>query len=207
LATDPYLDPVTGVLRNKLGITDPAVLARLEGDIAAVREIELIARRPKLGTYDLAHLRAIHRHLFDDVYEWAGEPRTIDISKGTTTFAHHGFLEIAAGNVFADLAARGHLRGLARPAFVAGAGRLLGDLNALHPFRDGNGRAQRVFLQLLANDAGWALLWGRVEPEENFALSIASESDLDALVPLVDRITVPFDPTAAASTRVLPHRP
>ena len=81
---DPYLDPRTGVLRNRLGITDPAELARAEARLAAGREAILFRARLDLGGYDLAHLQAIHRHLFGQIYDWAGQVRTVNMSKGGT---------------------------------------------------------------------------------------------------------------------------
>ncbi|HUE02470.1 MAG TPA: hypothetical protein VMR62_23075 [Bryobacteraceae bacterium] len=89
---DPYLDPATGVLNNRLGITDEAVLEQAEADIVATRSYQL-SQTPLKGNFDLAHLRAIHGRLFGDVYEWAGELRTIDISKGGARFAHYGHIE------------------------------------------------------------------------------------------------------------------
>jgi fido (protein-threonine AMPylation protein) len=69
---DPYLDPATGVLKNRLGITDEATLEKTEADLVAARSFEL-SKAPLKGNFDLVHLQAIHRHLFGDVYEWAGE--------------------------------------------------------------------------------------------------------------------------------------
>jgi cell filamentation protein len=83
---DPYLDPATGILKNRLGITDKTTLEQTEADIVAVRSYEL-SRRSLKGNFDLAHLQAIHRHLFGDRYEWAGEVRSIDVSKGGNQFA------------------------------------------------------------------------------------------------------------------------
>jgi cell filamentation protein len=109
---DPYLDPATGVIKNRLGITDEATLEQTEADIVAARSQEL-SQTPLKGNFDLAHLRAIHGRLFGDVYEWAGELRTIDISKGGTRFAHYGHIESAAAPIFKQLAQEKNLTGLA----------------------------------------------------------------------------------------------
>lgn len=82
-ANDHYLDPVSGVLKNRLGITGAATLEETEAALVATRSYEL-SRAPLKGAFDLAHLQAIHRYLFRDVYEWAGELRTVDIDKGGT---------------------------------------------------------------------------------------------------------------------------
>lgn len=77
-AHDPYLYPGAGVLRNRLGLTDPDQLDRVERRLVTQRIIE----GAPTGDFDVAHLRAIHRHLFQDVYAWAGELRTVEIAKG-----------------------------------------------------------------------------------------------------------------------------
>lgn len=87
---DPYLDPASGVLKNRFGITDEATLEATEAALVALRSYEL-AQQSLAGGFDLAHLQAIHRYLFGDVYEWAGQLRTIDIAKGGNAFAHHAF--------------------------------------------------------------------------------------------------------------------
>ncbi len=203
---DPYVDPSTGVLRNRLGITDADQLAQVEADMVWARELELYRYRPVEGRYDLAHLRDVHRHLFAEVYDWAGELRAVDMAKGRTMFARPQHVEPEAHRVFDELAAKEHLRGLDRQAFTTEAGRLLGDLNALHPFRDGNGRTQRGFLQLLARDAGWQLSWDRVDPADNAARSAVAMADRDALVPLLEAIVSPAREPLPPESLVLPRR-
>jgi cell filamentation protein len=188
---DPYVDPATGVLRNRLGITDVDVLARAEARFAFHAEIELYASGTTVDRWDLGALQSIHRHLFADIYEWAGELRTVDIAKGASTFALARHLRQAAADVFRQVPQADRPRGVAPPRFARSAARFLADLNALHPFREGNGRTQRAFLQLLARDAGYHLLWGEVEPAENITVSAAAMSDSDAFVPLLERILVP----------------
>jgi cell filamentation protein len=189
--SDPYVDPATGVLRNRLAITDADQLARAEAHLAFHAEIRLYAAGTTFRRYDLPALKAVHRQLFADVYDWAGELRTVDLAKGASTFARARHLRPAAEQVFRRLARDGQLRDLDRPRFARAAGRLLADLNALHPFREGNGRAQRAFMQLLARDAGYQLRWGDVDPSENVAVSTAAMSDSDAFGPLLERILVP----------------
>ena len=80
-----------------------------------------------------------------------------------------------------------------RHQFVTTAGRFLSDLNAIHPFREGNGRTQRVFLQLLANQAGWQLAWACITPAENNTASARAMSDRNACRPLLDQIVLAGD--------------
>jgi cell filamentation protein len=140
---DPYSMP-NGVLRNKLGITDRQLLAEAEADITRARLV-MLAERPLSGAYDLGHLRAFHATIFGDIYPWAGELRTVNIAK-RTPFCPARNLVSYAGEIFGRLASPGHLQSLQRQAFVIRLATLYGDLNVLHPFREGNGRAQRAFL-------------------------------------------------------------
>jgi cell filamentation protein len=204
-ADDPYVDPRSGVLRNRLGIADPVGLARAEARLAAGREATLFRDRLDLGRYDLAHLQALHRHLFGQIYDWAGQLRTVNMSKGDTLFALAEWIEPQGRQLFDDLARGHHLRGLDRGQFVTGAGQFLSDLNALHPFREGNGRTQRVFLQLLANHAGWQLAWARLDPAENNAASARAMSDRNAFRPLLDRIVFSAEDPVPPDALTLHH--
>ena len=170
---DPYLDPTTGVLKNRLNIADETSLEQTEADIVAARSYEL-SRTLLKGRFDLAHLQAIHKYLFGDLYEWAGQLRTIDISKGGNRFAHHGHIESAAASVFQQLAKENRLAGLGPAGFSDRAAYYLGELNALHPFRECNGRAQREFISHLAHANGYYVAWENIGPAELLAASIAS---------------------------------
>ncbi len=157
-ARDPYLDEHSEVLRNRLGITDQAELDRVEATFSLVRAYELL-EKPVAGNFDLAHLQAIHKRLFGDVYEWAGEIRTVDISKGQTRFANFQQIESYAPEITRPLQREQLLRGLNIDTFSERAGHYLGELNVLHPFREGNGRATREFVGQLARGAGYAVDW------------------------------------------------
>jgi cell filamentation protein len=140
--SDPYLDPQTGVLRNKLGITDPEALAAVEADLTFARGIWLNDHPPP-GSFDLDHLRLIHRLLFGDIYDWAGELRTVLISR-TEPFCLPQYLEASAEKAFAEMHDEALLRDLPRSEFVDRLAYHLGEVNALHPFREGNGRCARL---------------------------------------------------------------
>lgn len=170
MTRDPYVDPDTGVLRNRLGIAEQAALDEAEADYTAVRAAT-IGHLP--GEYDLAHLQAVHARVFGDVYGWAGELRTVGIDKGVP-FCPPEHLASFAHDVFRRLAAEGFLRGRGREEFLDGLADLVGNLNALHPFREGNGRTVRLFVAQLARDAGYELRWRDMDPEENVAASRAS---------------------------------
>ena len=185
-AENPYTDPETGVFYNKLGLRSEAELADAERAITRVRLAELTAH-PLRPSYDLDHLRAIHRHLFSDLYHWAGELRCVDIAK-TDLFCRPQFIEDQARQLFGQLAEDRYLRDLRRAEFVDAAAHYLGEINALHPFREGNGRAQRAFLAQLAGEAGHPLDWSELDEGENVEASVASlRADLGPLRRLLSR--------------------
>ncbi|HWH31039.1 MAG TPA: Fic family protein [Egibacteraceae bacterium] len=192
MTQDPYVDPATGVLRNLLGLTTAAELATAEADITFAADVSLIDS-PEPGAFDLAHLCRIHRRLFGDIYGWAGEVRTVGIDKGAP-FAHPQFIEEQSAMIFRHLAEERYLVGLPREQFVDRLTHFLSDVNALHPFRDGNGRAQRAFFRHLAAEAGWHLDWTGVTAEENVAASASSlVGDLEPLRRLLDRVVRPLE--------------
>jgi cell filamentation protein len=175
---DPYLDLDSGSLRNLLRITDAAELSRVEAALTASRIYDL-HRTPLPGRYDLAHLRAFHHHIFGDVYDWAGELRTVVIGRGLP-FSRPEHIAGDAEELFDWLARRNHLAGLDREPFVDALTELLSDLNALHPFREGNGRTQRAFVAQLARDAGHPVRWSAMDPQENVTASRAAHRGDDA---------------------------
>jgi len=167
---DPYLYPGTSVLRNRLGLTDPGQLDKVERRLVAQR----IAEGAPTGGFDLAHLRAIHQHLFQDVYEWAGELRTVEIAKGGHQFQFREFIETGMADVHRRLEKADFLRGLSGGAFAEAAGPIMGDVNYVHPFHEGNGRTQLQYLEQLAAQAGHPIDLARIEPERWLEASRAS---------------------------------
>ena len=189
---DSYLDPATGVLKNRFGITDAVTLEAAETDLATARSIEL-SLKPIPGKFNLAHLQAIHRYLFGDLYEWAGELRTVDISKNGSRFAHRGYLHGAASQIFGQLANERALIGLGIGEFSARAAYYLAELNALHPFRERNGRAQREFLSHLAYVNGFYFAWENLNQDQMTEASIESfRGKMSKLTGLVHGVTIPL---------------
>ncbi|MGB9154539.1 MAG: Fic family protein [Alphaproteobacteria bacterium] len=170
---DRYIDAETGVLKNRLGITSEAELEKAEADFASARSYEL-SQHPLKGQFDLDHLKAIHGYMFKDLYEWAGQCRDIEIAKGDNFFAHHIHIEAAAKSVFDGLAKENRLVGLSKADFCDRAAFYLGEINALHPFREGNGRAQREFISQLAYTNGYYIEWKNISQDEMVQASIAS---------------------------------
>lgn len=159
---DPYTYPDSTVLRNKFGTRSTNKLARLEYAATAAR-LDEMRRWPPPALFDLNELRRLHGHIFQDVYDWAGSIRSVDIAKAGQMFCRPAFLE-SEGNRLADaLATERLLRGLDRKTFVERLAEHYGDWNALHPFRDGNGRSTREFFRQLAKQAGFELDLTKIE--------------------------------------------
>jgi cell filamentation protein len=156
VSNDPYTDPTTGVLFNKLGIKDADRLAVAEANITAIR-IAQLKEQPIVGRFDLSHLQDLHKHIFKDVYAWAGELRVVNITKQDSVFAFAQFLQPAATKLFETLAGERHLQELSVERFVERAAYYYSELNALHAFREGNGRTNRAFLEQLGKAAGHEL--------------------------------------------------
>ncbi len=187
---DPYLIPGTDVLKNKLGLRNATELGRAERLLTADRLVEL-AREPVVGGFDLAHLQRIHRAIFQDVYEWAGDLREIDIAKGAIRFASTAHLESSAADIFRQLERDNQLQGLPKREFATAAAECLASVNALHPFREGNGRAQREFFRELAARAGFHLDWSRTNAKDIVQASIAGMvGDMKPLRRVLSRVTL-----------------
>ena len=189
-AEDPYLDPGSKVLVNKLGVVDAVLLRQVEAEATFLRDAQLKAVTLP-GRFDLAHLRAFHRHLFGDVYPWAGEVRRVDLTR-TATFAHWAHIEAYADDVFKRLRAEHHLSALDVEGFLDRFTFFYAEVNALHPFREGNGRAQRAFFRQLALHAGRRVDFGLLDPVEyNDACRISMTSSTDPLRRLFALALVP----------------
>lgn len=131
------------------------------------------APRALPGAYHLAHLQAFHHEIFGDIYPWAGQIRTVAIAK-TDMFCLPQHIEPYATGVFDELAKEHHLRGLQREKFVDRLTHYLAEVNAIHPFREGNGRTQRAFFGQLSHDAGRPVNWSQLDPGDNEHASIQS---------------------------------
>ncbi len=163
-----YTYPDSNVLRNKLDIRDAEKLARWEARLVENR----IEEGPPGGSFDQKHLCAIHRHLFQDVYEWAGEFRQVDIAKGESWFHPHERLEMGMADIHKRLSAQDFLRNLEANVFAREAAEFIGDVNRLHPFREGNGRTQLQYLRQLGDQAGHSMDLTRFERDTWIQASI-----------------------------------
>ena len=167
---DPYVYPGTSILRNLPDIRDEESLERFESDHCFARLLELY-ENPVAVRFDSDHLKY---HLFQDVFAWAGEFRTVNMARGNSFFARPEYIVPELQKVLDRLASEHLLRGADSQGFCERAAYFFGEMNAVHPFREGNGRAQRELLRELAAGAGYELAWDLVPQEEMHAASIAS---------------------------------
>ncbi len=187
MADDPYTNPVTGVLFNKLGLGTPAELEAAEREITHAALI-LLGESPVHPGYDLPHLCAIHRRISGDIYDWAGQIRTVAIAKGSL-FCLPQHIGTSAAEIFRALRSENCLYDLDREAFVARLAYYLGEVNAIHPFREGNGRAQRAFFEQLAREAGYTLAWQHLDAARNIEASAAiMRGDAEAMRKMLDTL-------------------
>jgi len=173
---DPHFDYARGVLKNVPGLTTQDKLNRFEAAESAEALVRL-RTKPIKGAFDAAHLRQIHARIFESIYPWAGEFRQVNISRAASyPFAVVQFLEKNLDTTLANLAAENHLKGLDADAFARRAAYYLGELNSIHPFREGNGRTQREFIRQLGSEAGHSINWSRVNREQMYNASIESHN-------------------------------
>ena len=156
--------PDTTVLINKFDIRDEEKLNEVESVIASVRYAEWL-NAPKADSFDFEHYKAIHHFLFSDLYDWAGQIRTVNISKKGTKFTPSENIEEQAALVFKRLRKCNYFKGLDHSAFVDEIVDFYCVTNALHPFREGNGRTQRVFLTQLIRNAGYDINFADMDTE------------------------------------------
>lgn len=169
--------PLTGVMLNKLGLRDNASLSLAERTFTTQRIEQGLPDAAKAHSFD--GLKAIHRHLFQDVYSWAGEPRDYTTRRSELkAFARPQDLEPSLNKIFADFRAAGELKNLDPKSFAVGAARFVSEINAVHPFPDGNGRSQRAWLSGAARNAGYQFA---VKPEERHAYHDAARRAFESL--------------------------
>jgi cell filamentation protein len=188
-----YCYPGSSVLKNKLGITDGEALAVAEREITAAT-IAGITDKPVRGRLDFKHLCDIHRTIFRNLCDWAGKPRTVNISKGNPFCMSHAIPGYAE-DIFFKLGSEGFLLGKSAEEMPERLTYYLSEINVLHPFREGNGRTQRTFIEYLAGGAGYRVDFGDVSPREMIEASVLSfDKDYGKMTAMFERITSPISP-------------
>lgn len=167
-----------GTLKNKFDIQNHDQLQKLEYEESAQNALALLQIRPDIK--DISSLENIHKVLFGEIYSWAGEYREYDLHKGTTTFLEPNFFEMAAYAINESLKKLYHVNNVKIREYAD----LTDKLNNLHPFREGNGRSARLFLQIFAANNGDYLNYSRNDSEMIKALSNANIDKIASMLKL-----------------------
>lgn len=182
-----YCYPNSDVLINKLNIKTHDELITAEREITSLK-IAVAKSQPIEGDFDLEHLKKIHKFIFENIYSWAGCLRHVNISKGNQ-FCLVDNLEMYGNSIFDKLKSDNYLidyRGSVPHALVY----YLSEINVLHPFREGNGRTQRLFIEYLAKNAGYSVDFSNVSAKEMIVASAESFAcEYDKINEMFDRIT------------------
>jgi len=193
-ATD-FTIPGTGVLRNKLGITDPAVLSRAATDSTALRLAELHAS-PVRGGFDSTHLQAIHHHIYQDLYDWAGELRPIDAGNVPASQ-----VEKSLNGVLDQLSRENHLKGLSAEEWAHSASAYIYELGTIQPFLAGNEIALQEFAVELARKNNLSLQWDAPPDISSDSIALLSQAEQSANLRRLIMLTMDTDPIAQHSSR------
>lgn len=186
---DDYYCYPNHVLKNKLNIQNDADLTDYERAITSIKTIDLISGNIEINGFNFDFLKTIHLHLFEDIYEWAGNIRTVDIAKGNLFCKPH-LIESQISIIFDQLKQEEYLKNI--PGKNELGKRLayyLSEINAIHPFREGNGRTQRILIELLAQSVGYHIEFADTGEEKNLMIEASHESFLGNYAPMENMIT------------------
>lgn len=210
MSQNPYIDQDTGIFKNKLGARTPEELHKIEYLLAASRGREL-KEKPIQGNFDLDHMAAIHKHLLQDVYDWAGKPRTLNFSKRdpvnqdwSTPFCKVDNIKPFADQIAKEINHQNQFKGMNKDDFVKAITAVYTKVNYLHPFPEGNGRATQEFMKQLANGAGYELdfkavnkvIWNqaaaRTQDQVNRTTGETRKADSSLMQQVFNQITKPI---------------
>lgn len=168
----------TSCLINKLNIRDEEKLNFVESQITIHKTAEL-ANAQDFGSFDFSHYRAIHKYLFNELYEWAGEIRTVNMSKKGTNFVDVSEIESVANACFKRLKDKNYFKNQEFDIFVEDIVDFYCTTNMLHPFREGNGRTQRIFISQLIQFNGYSIDFDKIDTDELMMATIQAANGID----------------------------
>ena len=175
----------TNVLKNKFGIKDFNTLKCIEEEIVSAKMYELM-KNPVLGRFSRTHFFKIHKFLFGDIYSFAGKVRKEQIWKGDTMFYPPNSIDNELHKIF-NVISNCKKRKLDKDEFIDKTAYIMTELNIVHPFREGNGRAIREFIRQWLWNSGYNLNWGNVDKDIILEASIKSVDDYRALVTVLNK--------------------
>jgi len=193
VAGSAYCYPDSNVLRNHFGIRDIDQLRAIETDISAARQSELF-ENPVKGRFTTNHLCRIHRRLLGDIYPFAGNLRHEDIAKGATRFLAHNEIRKKLKELFDRLRSEKLLENLDEVSLVERSAYYMAELNYIHPFREGNGRAIREFMRQLFFYNGYDVNWDAVSVDDLLQAMVDSVFDTTSLEQILERCVKPIAP-------------
>jgi len=181
--------PRTKSLVNYFGIKERSQLREVEMKISNIRTAELLTE-PALQEFDFAYLKQIHHHLFGDIYPTGGQVR-VALAAKRTEFCSPEFIESTAEDIFSRLHKGHYLKGMDREEFINDLAFFMGEVEALHPFRDGNGRTTRLFFYQLAMQAGYDIDWAMVDPDRLLEADISAiDGDYQLLIDVWEEVVL-----------------
>ncbi|MGE4584232.1 MAG: Fic/DOC family protein [Sphaerochaeta sp.] len=179
----------TSCLVNYFSIKERGKLRKVEAFLADLRTAEMLLETVQ-NTYDFEYLKSIHERMFGDVYPSAGLVRTTVAAK-RTVFCSPEFIESAAEDIFTRLRKDHYLKDLDRERFINDLAFYMGELEALHPFRDGNGRAARLFFYQLSMNAGYDVDWSQVDADRLLEADISAiDGDYQLLIDVLEEVVI-----------------
>ena len=182
----------TSCLINKLDIRNEKQLNIIESHITLAK-ISILQQNPINGNFDFEHYKAIHKFIFEDLYDWAGIPRTVDLSKKGTSFVKANNIEEIATSCFGRIKRQNYFKNLTLDDFINEITDFYCVTNNLHPFREGNGRTQRVFLAQLSLNAGYELNFSKIDTDSLMLATIHAANGVDTyLKEALRKITSPI---------------
>jgi len=186
--SEGYCYTGTDVLKNKLGIRDDNALTIAEREITSIKLL-MLYNMPTMEIFNFDTLCKIHKIIFEDIFEWAGLIRHGDfLSKGDSIFCRGQYIEENANIIMGNLQKEKNLCGLNKLEFIERMAYYMGEINALHPFREGNGRTSREFFRQLSLNANYILDFGKTEKEALLTADIeAFNGQYEKLIKILEK--------------------
>ena len=179
----------SSVLKNRFHIREQELLLHVERELVSAKQMMLL-QTPLKGRYTKTHLLRIHKFLFGDLYSFAGHYRREQISKGDTVFYPPNMIPRALDSLFHEIENTQLLFETDFQKQIQHLSYVMAELNAIHPFREGNGRCIREFIRCISLHSGFSLQWSLIDPETLIQASIASIYDSSAFMPHLTRCAV-----------------
>ncbi|UYO99206.1 Fic family protein [Oceanotoga sp. DSM 15011] len=172
----------TLILKNKLNIKNKEELEIVEIKITSFKIAELQKREFKEYNLNFLFFKNLHKFIFEDLFEWAGKIRIIDISKDSFKFAHHIYIEKEASKLFNQLKKENYLKNIKKEDLIKKISHYITEINVLHPFREGNGRTIREYFRILLQNLDYKINFNIKNKQKYIEAMIESPYDQKNLI-------------------------